>query len=267
MDNKAIVASRELKAIDELAVLKSPVHDLSALSKLFLTILYIAIVVSFNKYDFLGLFVLVLFPLLGYSASTISVSTCFRKLRIVLPLVLLVGVLNPFFDKVVLFQVGNVGVTGGVVSMVTLLMKGIFSLMASFLLIATTPIEEICSGLRVIRFPRILVTLILLTYRYIGVMLDEVGIMINSYSLRAPGQKGIHYSAWGSFIGQLILRSMDKATMLYESMLLRGFQGVFDYRITKSKNRYSWIIALILAALIVVCRIINVPVFIGSLFV
>lgn len=266
MENKALAASRELKAIDELAVLKSPMHNLNPLTKILLTIFYIAVVVSFHKYDMLGLFVLILFPILGYSVSTISISTCFKKLKIVLPLVLLVGLFNPFFDKVVLFHIGTVGVTGGMVSMVTLMMKGVFSLMASFLLIATTPIEEICGGLRLIRLPKILVTLVLLTYRYISIMLDEVGIMINSYSLRAPNQKGIHYSAWGSFIGQLILRSMDKANMLYESMLLRGFNGEFDYRITKKKSPYSWLIMLVCMCLITICRFINVPVFLGSLF-
>ena len=51
--------------------------------------------------------------------------------------------------------------------------------------------------------------------------------MIQAYSLRAPNQKGIHISAWGSFLGQLLLRSMDRAQELYYSMLLRGFRGEF----------------------------------------
>ena len=53
--------------------------------------------------------------------------------------------------------------------------------------------------------------------------------MTDAYHLRAPGQKGIHISAWGSFLGQLLLRSMDRAQELYSSMQLRGFQGDFHY--------------------------------------
>ena len=53
--------------------------------------------------------------------------------------------------------------------------------------------------------------------------------MTTAYRLRAPGQKGIRWNAWGSFLGQLLLRSMDRAEELYASMRLRGFQGDFPY--------------------------------------
>ena len=101
--------------------------------------------------------------------------------------------------------------------------------MASFLLIATTPMDALCAALRKLHVPSLLVTLLLLTYRYVSVMLHEVSVMSEAYHLRAPGQKGIHISAWGSFLGQLLLRSMDRAETLYESMQLRGFHGEFYY--------------------------------------
>ena len=53
--------------------------------------------------------------------------------------------------------------------------------------------------------------------------------MTDAYHLRAPGQKGINISAWGSFLGQLLLRSMDRAQQLYSSMLLRGYHEHFHY--------------------------------------
>ena len=53
--------------------------------------------------------------------------------------------------------------------------------------------------------------------------------MTDAYHLRAPGPKGIHISAWGSFLGQLLLRSMDRAQELYSSMLLRGYHQHFHY--------------------------------------
>ena len=113
--------------------------------------------------------------------------------------------------------------------MVTLMLKGVFSLMASFLLIATTPMDSLCAALRKLHVPVILTTLLLLTYRYIGVMIEELSVMSQAYSLRAPGQKGIHISAWGSFLGQMLLRSMDRGEELYNSMMLRGFHGDFFY--------------------------------------
>ena len=53
--------------------------------------------------------------------------------------------------------------------------------------------------------------------------------MTQAYSLRAPKQKGIHFKVWGSLSGQLLLRSIDRANEVYESMVLRGYHGEFPY--------------------------------------
>ena len=172
-----------------------------------------------------------------FALSGVEVRTCFYKLRIVLPLVMAVGLFNPIFDRAILVRIGSLAVSGGVVSMLTLMLKGLFCLMASFLLMATTPIDSLCAALRQLHVPKMLVTLLLLTYRYIGVMTEELAVMTDAYHLRAPGQKGIHISAWGSFLGQLLLRSMDRAQELYSSMLLRGYHQHFHYADIKPFRR------------------------------
>ena len=228
---------QELRELDILADKNSVIHRLSPGSKLLVTVVYIFFVVSFGKYDLSRLLFMVFYPILLFQLSQIPVRTCFRKLRIVLPLVCAVGLFNPFFDRAPAFTIGGFTVTGGMISMVTLMMKGVFCLMASFLLIATTRIEAICQVLRRIHVPSMLVTLLLLTFRYVTLMTEEVSVMTQAYSLRAPGQKGIHYKAWGSFLGQLLLRSMDRAEELYSSMQLRGYQGEFYYSAGK---RWTW---------------------------
>ena len=227
--NKMDKALYELKEMDALAAGSSPVHRLHPLAKFLATVAYIAVVVSFDKYDLTGIVPMVLYPVAVFQLSGVPVSTCFRKLRFVLPLVMAVGLFNPFFDRAPIMMIGGVAVSGGVVSMITLMLKGVLCLMASFLLIATTSIDALCAALRMIHVPSMLVTLLLLTYRYVGVMTEEVSVMTDAYHLRAPGQKGIHHSAWGSFLGQLLLRSMDRAEELYSSMQLRGFRGEFHY--------------------------------------
>lgn len=219
----------DLREMDELASKASPVHAVCAAAKLLVTVAYIMIVVSYDKYNMSGLLFMVFYPAVLFAVSEVPVTTCLYKLRFVLPLVCAVGVLNPFLDRTPAFAAGSFVVTTGMISMVTLMTKGVFCLMASFLLMATTRIEAVCSVLRKIHVPSFLVTLLLLTYRYAAVMAEEVGVMTKAYSLRAPGQKGIHYSAWGSFLGQLLLRSMDRAEELYSSMLLRGYRGEFYY--------------------------------------
>ena len=227
--NKMQKALAELAEMDELAARASPIHSLHPAAKLISTAAYILVTLSFGKYDLSGLAPMVLWPVVLFQVGGIRVRSCFYRLRIVLPLVLVVGLFNPLFDRTVLLRVGGLAVSGGVISMITLMLKGLFCLMASFLLIATTPIDSLCAALRMLHVPKLLVTLLLLTYRYAGVMTEELAVMTEAYHLRAPGQKGVHISAWGSFLGQLLLRSMDRAQELYSSMLLRGYRQEFHY--------------------------------------
>ncbi len=264
--NKMEKALHELAEMDELAAGASPIHGLCAPAKLLTTIAYIAVVLSFHKYALSGLAVLALYPVLLFQISGVSVASFFYKLRIVLPLVMAVGLFNPFFDREILVTVGGVGVSGGVISMVTLMLKGVLCLMASYLLMATTSIDVLCAALRNFHVPGTLVTLLLLTYRYIGVMTEELAIMTDAYHLRAPGQKGIHVSAWGSFLGQLLLRSMDRAEELYNSMLLRGYHQHFHYAPVKKCTWADGAYALGCIAAFLLLRFVNLAEWIGGLF-
>ena len=265
--NKMDKALREIGEMDELAARSSPVHNISALAKLLSTIAYIVTVVSFDKYDLSGLAPLLLWPVLLFQISGVSVRTCFYKLRIVLPLVMAVGLFNPLFDRAIMLRLGTLAVSGGVVSMLTLMLKGVLCLMASFLLVATTPFDSICAALRTLHVPKTLVTLLLLPYRYVGVMTEELAVMTDAYHLRAPGQKGIHVSAWGSFLGQLLLRSMDRAQELYASMLLRGYHQHFHYAPHKPFGARDAVYTLGSIGLFVLLRFVDASQLLGSFVV
>ena len=110
-------------------------------------------------------------------------------------------------------------------------------------------------------------TLLLLTYRYVGVMTEELAIMTDAYLLRAPGQKGIHISAWGSFLGQLLLRSMDRAQELYGSMLLRGYHEHFHYAEAGPFRLRDGLYTLGCGLIFLLLRFVPVTRLLGSLFV
>ena len=226
----------ELREMDALASGNSPLHKASAGAKLLVTVAYILTTVSFDKYNPSGL----------------------------LPIVCAVGIFNPILDRTPAFPLGSFVVTTGMISMITLLMKGIFCLMASFLLVASTRIEAICAVLRRIHVPCMLVTLLLLTYRYAAVLAEEANVMTQAYSLRAPGQKGIHYKAWGSFLGQLLLRSMDRAEELYSSMLLRGYHGEFYYVQRGGSSARDVLYAVLWCALFIAARFVNLTQLLGA---
>lgn len=257
----------ELKDMEALSAGDSAMHRLSPLAKLLVTVAYILTVVSFHKYDLSSMFIMLLFPVLAFQVSRIPVRICFYRMRIVLPLVLAVGIVNPFFDRAVWLQLGGLRISGGVLSMFTLMGKGVLCLMASFLLMATTRIDALCRSLRKLHVPSMLVTLFLLTYRYIFLMMEEVSVMSQAYALRAPGHRGIHYRAWGSFLGQLLLRSMDRAQELYAAMQLRGFEGEFRHADEKAFTLRDAVFMILCIGLFVLLRHVNVTRLLGEMLI
>lgn len=205
------------------------INEIHPLIKLIVTISYIIVLTSFPKYELLETLPMVIYPIILFNFTRMSFFRICKRVWPVFLVVCFVGLFNPFFDHSYMIKIEGFIITGGMVSAITLILKGVLTVLASILLILTTGIEEICYSLRLLHVPNILVTQILLTYRYIFVLLKEAEQIYQAYTLRAPRQKGIHIRIWGSLIGQLLLRSIDRANILFESMLLRGYNGEFYY--------------------------------------
>ena len=232
-------AIHEMCAIENQAGEDDFLNNIHALAKLFVTVLYVCMVTSFPKYNVTGLVGMIIYPLI---------------------------IFNPFFDRNVLLTMGGVKITGGEISMVTLMIKGILAVIAIYILIITTTIDRVCMALRKIHIPEIIVMIIQLIYRYINVLLKETKRIVEAYSLRAPDQKGINFKAWGSLPGQLLLRSIDRATDVHNSMSLRGYNfnnvRIRNYKL--SSRDYVWMILWTLV--IIAFRVYPVFEIVGGLF-
>ncbi len=250
----------QLRELDRLQNLQQRSHwmnRLHPLGKLLVCVFYIVCVASFHKYALSQLILMSVYPVFGFIAGELSFKEGLYRMRLILPLVIFVGIFNPFFDKTPLFTFGGAGegsfgipITGGVVSMLTLMLKGFYSVLSAYILIATTSIDEICYAMRLLHIPKVVVIVIMLIYRYFGLMGNEADRITTAYRLRAPSQNGIHYKAWGTLVGQWLLRSIDRAGVVYESMLLRGFRG--DFIVPRRKVRavemlypICWILLLV----------------------
>ena len=88
-------AISQLQFIDSMAKEDRWINQIHPLIKLFLTVLYIGLTVSFRE--------------------------SLHRLRIVLPIVCIVGVAKPSFDRAVVGHIGGLGISCGVLSMITLM--------------------------------------------------------------------------------------------------------------------------------------------------
>lgn len=227
-------------------------------SRLLVTLCYILVVVSFHKYDFIGLASMILYILVQCIWYEISICSMLRRIWPIVLLTGMVGIANPLFDRSPYFAVGNIAITGGMISMATLLLKGMLCVMSSYLMVIHTGIRQLCYSLRILHVPIEIITILLLLHRYLVVLLKETERMQQAYKLRAPGQRGLHFKVWGSFVGLLLIRSIDRAEEIYESMQLRGFHGMFYGPIQYSNRTASILYVMIWGIVFLLLRIIPV---------
>lgn len=198
------------------------------LSRLLVTVCYTMLTLSFGKYAPGPLICMVIYPLLMSIWEDIPVLSVLRRSRLLLLSLLVFGLSGLLFDAEVI-PVGGVLVRGGLIAALTLILKGVLTISAVYILIAETGIEGVCLSLRRLHFPEMLTTAVLLSYRYLTLFMIEARNMMTAYFLRAPGRKGIAVQDFGSFAGLLLLRSLDRAQDVYDSMCLRGYDGHFGY--------------------------------------
>ena len=146
--------SDRMRRLEVTAQKKGWLNDIHPTSKLFVTLACIILVISINQYNLPGLLGMCIYPVVLFVIGEISIKEFLYRLRIILPLVCLVGIFNPVFDKRPMFYIGSVCVTYGVISMITLMLKGVLTISAAYLLASTTPIEKICAALRHLHFPK-----------------------------------------------------------------------------------------------------------------
>lgn len=252
--------------IDIVSGKRRSISVLHPLSRLFVVLTFLVVTMSFDKYDVVGLCGMLVYLIVTSILGEHSILQAIKRFRVIILLLFMIGIANPFWDTEVRMHLGTVAVSGGVLSFITLFLKGLFAVMASYFLFVEIGIEGICLALRCIHVPKVFVTTLLLTYRYIIVFLKEIDRMWQAYHLRAPKQRGIHIRVWGSYVGLLLIRSIDRAKEVYQCMLLRGYQGDFDHAITSHKTSalISWIYFIFWVDLFVVIRVFPVFTLVGQ---
>ena len=110
-----------LGVLDLLSRRDTCIHRLDPRTKVIGTLLFIVTVVSFPKYEIMGLLPFFLFPVLVFSLGDIPVALILRKVLLVSPFAAFIGIFNPVFDTEPMVVVAGIAVSGGWISFVSIL--------------------------------------------------------------------------------------------------------------------------------------------------
>ncbi len=254
-----------LDRLDRLARQESAVHRLDPRAKVVTTTVFIVCVVSFDRYEVLGLLPFVLFPVVLAAEGGVPFGFLGRLLLAVSPFALLVGAFNPLLDREVVAQVGGIAIAGGWVSYASIVVRFLLTASAALVLTATTGFFGVCLALERLRVPDVLVTQLLLLYRYIFVLGDEALRMGRARALRAVGRHGTGLRVYAQMLGQLLLRTFARAQRLYLAMKCRGFDG--QVRLARRLRLRRADVAFVLgwSAAFVLFRLVDVAALLGEL--
>ena len=215
----------EIGTLDQLARQDTALHRLDPRAKLVTALGFIVTVVSFGRYELSALLPLVLYPVVLAASGNLPTGYLLRKLLIASPFALFVGLFNPLLDRTILLHVGGVAVSGGWISFLSILARFSLTVSAALILVGSTGFNSVCMALGRLGVPAVFSTQLLFLYRYIFVLTEEGLRMVRARNLRSFGRRGTGLRIYGFMLGQLLLRTMDRAQRIHQAMLCRGFDG------------------------------------------
>ncbi len=135
------------------------------------------------------------------------------------------------------------------------------SVMALLLLVTTTPFFDVLRALRWFHVPYLFCSLLLFTYRYIFVILEELNLMNMARKSRGFSLKGNLFSkdifqTISFTAGMVLVRAYERSKRIYDGLLARGFRGeIHTLRPPTARPRDLAYAAVIAAIIIVISSI------------
>jgi cobalt/nickel transport system permease protein len=219
-------ALHDWESLDALAAKASPLSALDARGKILVTLAFVVTVVSFDRYAVAALLPLALFPVVIAALGHIPARMILRGVLLASPFAVMMGVFNPVFDRQVMITMAGLGISGGCLSFASILIRFALTVSAGLILVASTGFAPLCAALRRLGVAEVFTTQLLLLHRYALVLADEAARMNLARELRANG-KPMRLTVYGSLLGHLLLRSLQRAQRIHQAMLARGFDGQF----------------------------------------
>jgi len=214
-----------LDAAERSARMRSPLHTIDGRAKLLTTVVFLATMLSVPLGRLSELLLYALFPLAAAALGRLDYARICRQSLVVLPFAACVGLFNLFCDRTPVLRIGPVAVTGGWVSLLSLLLRGLLSVQALLVLVETTGCHGLCRSMQRLGLPALFTAQLLFVHRYLVVLTEEALALSRARDARSFGRKSYPLRTWGTLVAQLLLRTFERAERIDRSMRARGFTG------------------------------------------
>jgi cobalt/nickel transport system permease protein len=198
--------------LDRFSRLDSPIHRLPAGVKVAgaLAIIIATVLVPFRFHCFFISIAALL--LITAALSRIPPRFLIRRLLLLEPFVLGIGILMLLEPN-------------GLRIFLVFALRSTLCLFTMILLSNTTPFSKILAVLRALHTPALLLTILALMYRYLFVLIDQTQRMRRARLSRTfTPSRSRTWKHTGTLIGQLFVRTSERADRIYDAMCARGWK-------------------------------------------
>ncbi|MBC8233550.1 cobalt ECF transporter T component CbiQ [bacterium] len=216
-----------LPEIDEFAHLNSPIHSWDARVKIISLLCLIISIVLLDKIlpALFGLF----FCIILVFISRIPLRFLFAYLRWAILFSLFFVIIMPLTvegDEIAKFYFLSIS-RNGIELGFLIALRALSAVLLIFPMVGTSKFIVTMKALQDLKIPDKLIQMVMFSYRYIFIFIEEVERMFTAAKARAFHEKtNLHtLRTVGFILGMLFVRSYERAKRVYDAMLARGYTG------------------------------------------
>lgn len=265
--NRLLNAIISLRNIEDNQSIDSAIHRLNPILKVTVCLVFILCVVSFDMYEIFGLVPYIITLFFVIILSEINITDVLRSLLLAMPLIFILALSSAIFNNQT-FLFLDYEIDAGIIVFISIILKTSTTILSVIVLVCVTKSYDIFNSLAFYKVSKIFITLLFLIYRYIWILLDEVLNTYNAYSIRSFSENnGIKIKDFRSLVGQILIRTYEKGTDVYNAMLLRGYDINKNVDTNLSISKKEIVAMIIASAILLFFRFSDIINIIGSLFI
>ena len=225
MADRLMQALHSLSEVERTAHKRSTLQQIDARAKVIVTVIFLLLMLSIPLLRIADIMLFAIYPIVSAALGGMSYWRLMRKSLIVLPFVILIALPNIFYDRTTVFTIGQIIVTRGWITLFSIILRGILSVQAVMVLIASTGVYRTARALNKLGLPSLLASQIYLMMRYLRLLIEQALAMRRARDARSFGRRHYPLPLWATLIGQLLLRSIRRGEAIGDAMAVRGFDG------------------------------------------
>jgi cobalt/nickel transport system permease protein len=229
---------REVQSLETIAEQSTWLSRIDPRAAIIVTAAFILVVVSFDRYVVAALLPMAIFPVVLARLGNVSLQRIGSKVLLAMPFATMVGLFNPVFDTATRMDLLGHAVSGGWLSLISILLRAALTVAAALILVNVIGIYRLCAALDRMGIPSVLTIQLTMMFRYILTLSGELVRMNLARELRSYSSKPMSLAVYGPLLGHLMLRTLERAQRIHQAMLSRGFDGHLTVRHTQS---WQWV--------------------------